>query len=174
MKKLIFASLAVSLFIISGCSVKTDNQTTSQKTNGILDNTINTIDTKRLEAHDQYLISKTKEIETMVQLYASDNTKYPVILDLSGIATTTKIYSGSENWNKLKNLILSSPSLKGLTTDVSETVTVSQPIEYFSNGDTYTFKVYLNYDKSYNIGGNDFKCQTKEGVWCVLTINSES
>ena len=173
MKKLIFASLLLSFFIVSGCSMKTDSQTTSQKTNSALDRAINTIDTKRLETHDQYLISKTKEIETVVQLYGGDNTKYPVILDSSGIATTTKIYSGSENWNKLKNIILSSPSLKGLATDVNETVTVDQPIEYLSDGNTYTFKVYLNYDKIYNIGGNDFKCQTKEGTWCVLTINSE-
>lgn len=172
MKKLIFASLVLSLFIISGCSIQTDNQKT-QKTNGVLDGAINTIKTKRLETHDQYLISMTKEIETMVQLYRGDNEKYPVILDLSGIATTTKIYSGSENWNKLKGIIFSSPSLQGLTTDVNETVTADQPIEYFSNGDTYTFKVYLNYGKTYNIGGDDFKCQTKEGTWCVLTINSE-
>lgn len=173
MKKLIFASLVLSLFIFSGCSIQTDDQTTSQKNNGVLDGAINTIDTKRLETHDQYLISKTKEIETMVQLYGGDNEKYPVILDQSGVAITTKIYSGSENWSKLKGIILSSPSLQGLTTDVNETVTADQPIEYFSNGDTYTFKIYLNYDKSYKIGGDDFKCQTKEGTWCVLTINSE-
>ena len=173
MKKLIFVLLVLSLFIFSGCSTQINDQTTLQKTNGVLDGAINTIDTKRLEIHDQYLISKTKEIETMVQLYGGDNTKYPVILDPSGVATTTKIYSGSENWNKLKGIILSSPSLQGLTTDVNETVIAEQPIEYFSSGDTYTFKVYLNYDKTYNIGGDDFKCQTKEGTWCVLTINSE-
>jgi len=171
MKKLLIISLIISIFIVSGCTVKTDKQAASQGTKGVLDNTIKAIDTERLETHDHYLIAKTKEIETMVQLYASDNTKYPVILDSFGIVTTTKIYSGSENWNKLRNIILSSPSLEGLTTDVSNTVTVNQPIEYFSNGDTYTFKVYLNYDKNYNIGGNDFKCQTKEGEWCVLTIS---
>lgn len=172
MKKLIAVSLVLSLFIISGCSIKTDNQTTQQKPARVLDNVNSKLDTKRLETHDQYLISKTKEIETMAQLYASDKTKYPVILDSFGVATATKIYSGSENWNKLKNLILSSPSLKGLTTDVNETVTADQPIEYFSNGDTYNFKVYLNFDKNYSIDGNDFKCQTKEGKWCILTINS--
>lgn len=172
MKKLLIVSLVLSLFIVSGCSVRTDNQEALPETNGIIDNTISTLDTKRLEAHDQYLIAKTKEIETMVQLYGIDNVKYPIILDSFGIATTTKIYNGSENWDKLKNLIFSSPSMEGSTTDLSEVVTANQPIEYFSDGDTYTFKVYLNYDKDYSIGDNDFRCQ-KEGVWCVLTINSE-
>jgi hypothetical protein len=108
----------------------------------------------------------------MVALYKLQHDKFPVLFDSLGEATTTKIYYGSQDWDKLKNLILSGLPFKIATADLSEALTVERPIEYFSNGDIYTFKVYLNYDKEYSVGGNNFKCQTKAGPWCILTINN--
>lgn len=70
-------------------------------------------------------------------------------------------------------MLLKSKSNEGITTDINETVTAGQPIEYSSDGNTYTFKVYLNYDKDYTVNDNNFKCQTKQDKYCILTINSE-
>jgi len=155
MKKLLITFPMLLILVISGCFSKA------------------VVQTSVLETHDKYLIAKTKEIETLVKLYELDNKEYPIIFDQFGKPTTARLYNNSEDWRKFKDVILSAPSLMGFTTNVGETVTSNQPIEYFSDGDTYTFTVYLNYDNNYNVGGSDFQCSAIEGSWCVLKINSD-
>ncbi len=167
MKKVFIISLMFFVLILSGCSVSQDNS----KGTGFLTDSINK---KRLEAHDKYLIAKTKEIQTMIELYMMDNSQYPVIQDSEGNPVTVKIYYGSENWNKLKDLILSTPSLQGVNSDISETVSRDQPIEYFSDGSMFIFKAYLTYNKEdYNVSRQSLKCPSQENDFCIFTVSSD-
>lgn len=167
MKKVLIILLIFVTFVVSGCSSSKDNNQDS----GFVTNTINE---KRLEAHDKYLIAKTKEMEIMVELYMMDNSEYPFIEDSEGNPVKINIYHGSEDLSKLENLILSTPSLRDIESiDISKTVGSDQPIEYFSDGKMFRFDTYLTYNKEdYEVSKQNIKCLSGEDDFCIFTISN--
>ncbi len=131
------------------------------------------IQDERAETRDKFLISKTKELEIMVQLYELEFSKYPIIYNSSESTNVAEIYYKSTDWQKMKEKLQLAPSLKNLIVELSEGISNQNPIKYYSDGSSYTLSVNLENNKRYNILGTDYQCHVDSENQCVFTISNE-
>ncbi len=174
MKKTFILLFIFSLFFLSGCSLfERNNQEPSRGISGIFGGVADYIKEERLEERDKYLITKTKELETMAKIYYLEKNHYPVVYDDFENPRLIKIDGYSEDWRELEKVFQTLPSFKDMEVELSENILKENPIEYFSDGDFYEFNVYLNNDKVYELSGEKYQCKMNEEDLCILTIDSK-
>lgn len=173
MKKILILLFIIFLFFLSGCSLFERNNQESSRSSGIFGGVVNYIEDEKLETGDRYLISKTKELEIMAKIYHLEKNHYPVVYDDSENPKLIKIDGYSEDWQELEKVFKTIPSFKDMEVELSENILKENPIEYFSDGDFYEFKVYLNNNKVYEHVGEKYQCEMNEEGLCILTIDSK-